>query len=252
MQAGKSYLEAYQQALDALTSDQSIDPYDQDDLDRATAALMRVIKRRSNTPAPQVQAQPPAQTADQLPKPRPYANLSVSEATVAYLSTLPEKETKSAAEIVKILTENGYEFDTGKPEAALATALRRRERNFGDVVHVDRGQWGLRAWYTQREVTVFRQAERTKAGMDAARARGVRFGKPFKLNAEQAAEFKRLMDEGKKNSQLSKIFGLSGMGAAKYRERLKDWSPGDPYPPTKSEPPDEDAAGGNPSIRVVK
>ncbi len=251
------YLEAYQQALDALTSDQSIDPYDQDDLDRAAAALMRVIKRRGNTPAPAAQAMPPAQTVGQRPKARPYANLSVVEATVAYLSTLPEKETKSAGEIVEQLTESGYEFEAGKPESALATALRRREGNFGDVINVGRGRWGLRAWYTQREATGFRHTERTKAGMDAASARGVKFGKAWKLNAEQATEFKRLMDEGAKNSRLAKVFGLSGMGAATYRKRLKDWSPGDPYPPAKEPetPQGEDEAtdeGGRSSIRVVK
>lgn len=253
------YLAAYEQALDALTSDHSLDPYDQEDMDRAAAALMRVIKRRrqSSGTASTAQAIMPNRMPPQSPKSRPYDGLSVAEATVAYLSTLPERETKSPAEIIAHLIEHGYGFEADKPEIALTTALRRRTGNFGDVIKVGRGQWGLRDWYSQRDLTALRHKERTRAGMDAARARGVTFGKAWKLNAEQAAEFKRLAARGAKNAELCEAFSLSGMAVTRYRKRLKNWNPGDPYPPpeepeTPSGNTEATGEGSQKPFRVIK
>jgi DNA invertase Pin-like site-specific DNA recombinase len=50
--------------------------------------------------------------------------------------------------------------------------------------------------------------ERTSAGRAAAQQRGVRFGRPRKLNPEQAKLAKRLLDEGKMVSEIAQTFGV--------------------------------------------
>jgi len=57
---------------------------------------------------------------------------------------------------------------------------------------------------------------------DSARRRGVRFGRPPKLNSDQCALARRLLNEGQAAQQVAKIFGvhvatiyrLSGIDAA--------------------------------------
>lgn len=50
--------------------------------------------------------------------------------------------------------------------------------------------------------------ERTSAGRVAAQKRGVRFGRPRKLNPDQAKLAKRLLDEGKLVSEIAQTFGV--------------------------------------------
>jgi Helix-turn-helix domain of resolvase/Resolvase, N terminal domain len=50
--------------------------------------------------------------------------------------------------------------------------------------------------------------ERTAAGRMAAKSRGVRFGRPRKLNPQQAKLAKRLLDEGKLVSEIAETFGV--------------------------------------------
>jgi DNA invertase Pin-like site-specific DNA recombinase len=50
--------------------------------------------------------------------------------------------------------------------------------------------------------------ERTGAGRVAAQKRGVRFGRPRKLNPDQAKLAKRLLDEGKLVSEIAQTFGV--------------------------------------------
>jgi DNA invertase Pin-like site-specific DNA recombinase len=50
--------------------------------------------------------------------------------------------------------------------------------------------------------------ERTKAGRDAARNRGVRFGRPQKLNAEQKLLAQRLIDEGRAIREIAITFNV--------------------------------------------
>jgi DNA invertase Pin-like site-specific DNA recombinase len=50
--------------------------------------------------------------------------------------------------------------------------------------------------------------ERTGAGRKAAMTRGVKFGRPPKLNAEQIALIARLADEGQTAPQIAETFGV--------------------------------------------
>ena len=50
--------------------------------------------------------------------------------------------------------------------------------------------------------------ERTGAGREAARKRGVRFGRPRKLNSDQEQLVCRLLDEGKSAKDLARTFDV--------------------------------------------
>ena len=50
--------------------------------------------------------------------------------------------------------------------------------------------------------------ERTSAGRLAAKSKGVRFGRPRKLNPQQAKLAQRLLDEGKLVSEIAETFGV--------------------------------------------
>ena len=50
--------------------------------------------------------------------------------------------------------------------------------------------------------------ERTSAGRIAAKQRGVRFGRPEKMNEEQKSLAKRLMEEDKSVSEIAKTFNV--------------------------------------------
>ena len=50
--------------------------------------------------------------------------------------------------------------------------------------------------------------ERTGAGREAAKKRGVQFGRPRKLNPEQMQLVRRLLDEGKSVRELAKTFDV--------------------------------------------
>lgn len=50
--------------------------------------------------------------------------------------------------------------------------------------------------------------ERTGAWREAARKRGVQFGRPRKLNSEQEQLVRRLLDEGKSEKDLAKTFNV--------------------------------------------
>lgn len=50
--------------------------------------------------------------------------------------------------------------------------------------------------------------ERTAAGREAARSRGVQFGRPRKLNPEQEQLARRLIAEGKPVSEVAKTFNV--------------------------------------------
>ena len=50
--------------------------------------------------------------------------------------------------------------------------------------------------------------ERTSAGRIAARQRGIKFGRPKKMNVEQKLLAKRLLEENKSASKIAKTFNV--------------------------------------------
>ncbi|MEL6479045.1 MAG: hypothetical protein AAFR17_17085, partial [Pseudomonadota bacterium] len=126
MENDPRYLATYQAAYEALMADPGMDAEDRDVLDRAIAALARIIRRRAGALGSEgVAIQPAAASGPANETPFGginYDGLSVAEAAAAYLSSLDHKEAKTGAEIINHLTENGYEFATEHPNTPLSTA----------------------------------------------------------------------------------------------------------------------------------
>jgi hypothetical protein len=94
-------------------------------------------------------------------------------------------------------------------------ALNRRATQFNDIVHVGDGKWGLSEWYTQSELDGMsdkidganardraEHSKRTKAGIEALKARGGTIGKKhfvkdYPLRLERARELADVMRSGK-------------------------------------------------------
>jgi len=61
--------------------------------------------------------------------------------------------------------------------------------------------------------------ERTSAGRDAARQRGVRFGRPRKLNPDQAELASKLLAEGKAARDIARTFNVHEATIYRLAER---------------------------------
>ena len=136
---------------------------------------------------------------------------------------------------MKALIDSGYEMESERPEVAITAAMKRRSNNYGDIVQIKYGEWGLREWYSQKELKAFDHKARTIAGMDAARARGVKIGSAMKLTEGDAVIFKEMVASGTKIGSICEKFGIAYATFHNYRKRLESWNPGDPYPPPKPE-----------------
>lgn len=98
------------------------------------------------------------------------------------LVRIAEELQSTGANIVSLMEG----FDTGTP---IGQAVYRMICIFADL---------------ERENIV----ERTKAGLDAARRRGVRLGRPRKLSARQAREARRMMSSGVSAEAAAHAFGV--------------------------------------------
>jgi hypothetical protein len=257
-------LKTYQAALQALSQDRRESSEERADVDSATAALFRICARLGGQASPLAASPdglgsvaPPEERAvvkqgraSDEAKPSPYDGLSISEAATEILRS--NQAPLRAKAIIRVLEDSGYEMTAAKPEIALATALTRRAGNYGDVVRIGFGTWALRDWYSKKKLASLQHKARTAEGMERAKANGNRVGALPKLNEHQAAEFKRLVDQGVDKKHILSVFPMSVGSYYNYRKMVAGWKPGEPWPPSAEkddEPPS--SLGAGPSLKVV-
>ncbi len=209
-------IEKYEAALAALEVAEWMDPADDADRDKATAALRRMIRRRKEAGLSAVVTASPRVEPVKTPEPVKLKldGLSVSEAAVAMLQ---HKGTPlGAIQIVRDLAAHGFEMAADNKEASLAMALRRRSDNYQDVYNIGRGLWALRSTLTEKQISSAQQRARTVRGMEQAKARGVRMGQPSVLSDEVRAEFERRVSAGEKLKSIAKVTGIAESTYRKY------------------------------------
>lgn len=99
------------------------------------------------------------------------------------------EELKSRGVGLKILTGQGAMIDTTKPDGRMI--------------------FGILATLAQFERELI--GERTKAGMAAARRRGVRLGRPPKLTPFQVAQAREMIEAGKVRRDVAELIGVSAL-----------------------------------------
>jgi hypothetical protein len=77
-----------------------------------------------------------------------FLGMSIVDAAVKLLALRKRKMTNN--EILAELEAGGLEFSSQEPLNVIGSVLSRRFHAVGDIVRVDRGTWGLKAWYPGR------------------------------------------------------------------------------------------------------
>ena len=134
---------------------QQLDPYDavladlraqREKIDQ-TIALISSLRGMSSG----IAALPLA--ADQRPEAKEdvrsmFLGMSIVDAVLKLLALRKRKMTNN--EILSELEAGGLEFSSQEPLNVIGSVLSRRFHAVGDIVRVDRGTWGLKAWYPGR------------------------------------------------------------------------------------------------------
>lgn len=154
------------------------------------------------------------------------------------------------------------------------TAIKRREAQVGDVVHVGDGKWGLCSWYDAKEIVRFRRegsfhardtAEHRKrmvAGIQKAKDRGAHYGSPPKITPEQWDLARKLFQEGEASvravhKELIKLTpdGVKPMVPQTLYKWRDDFKAGKPYPERWARylaSKESDDTDPEPNVRLVK
>ncbi|MBC7906957.1 MAG: hypothetical protein H7Y60_09460 [Rhodospirillaceae bacterium] len=123
------------------------------------------------------------------------------------------------------------------PVSAISHALKRREKNEGDVVRITRGRWALKAFYTEEELLNIlkglngrpeRDADyhsaRVRAALKASRLRGVIIGRrPFEdlYTPEVIREFRQMRAGGASIKVALKAISMPMPTYKKYKSLIE-------------------------------
>lgn len=77
-----------------------------------------------------------------------FLGLSIVDASKRALAS--RRKTMSNPEIAAALKAGGLMLKSREPNNTIGSVLTRRFQQFGDIVRVERGQWGLAEWYPNR------------------------------------------------------------------------------------------------------
>ncbi len=132
------------------------DPYDaviadlrakRDELDSAIGMLEKLRDGRLGFARPGNSGQEPSSDPESNDAGM-FLGMSIVDATKKLLKL--RKRVMGNAEITKELQAGGLALTGADPVNVVSSVLTRRFNNVGDVVRVDRGQWGLKEWYPGR------------------------------------------------------------------------------------------------------
>lgn len=156
----------------------------------------------------------------------------IPEAAVLVLSKLGRAA--GNVEIARLMDAADFPFTTKDHSVAVEGGLKRRAKSPGDVARVAPGTWGLVKWYNPAQLEGFRKVlggmpgrdvndhlKKTRAAVDLARSRGVRFGRKNKLSDEEMENARVLLSEGSRPADVAKVFGVSTASVLKW---IKKWA----------------------------
>jgi hypothetical protein len=178
----------------------------------------------------------------------PFRGMGLAQAAVSYLRTC-NRQPQTVRQIWNALERTGFKVAAEKPEATLSWQLRKRDTKLGDVFLIGNGLWALADWYPSTIVLLCRQhrnvasgrnhgehVERTTKGIQAAKQRGVNWGRPPKITAELMAIVKGALAEGKSDREAGALVGLSYATIHMLRKSgaIDKWEIGMPWPPPEA------------------
>ncbi|HJS45877.1 MAG TPA: hypothetical protein VJ753_05695 [Rhizomicrobium sp.] len=125
-----------------------------------------------------------------------------------------------------------YPSNSQDPVTALHWALRRREHRFGDVIMIGDGKWMMADLVPPEEQERIKASRgpmagrdranhtaKTKAGYEAARANGARWGAPLKMTDEKIAKLRQLIEHGLSIKEACQEVGCSTGTFTIYKQK---------------------------------
>lgn len=187
------------------------------------------------------------------PLPEKFRGIGLGEALMRQLAESDHIE-KTVKQLWTSIHAAGFCITSKNPEGAANWALRKREKEKGDVVLIGDGKWGMTDWYSPGQVQRFKAArnnasgrnhaehvEKTKDGIaNALRTRLEQWGRKRTITGEQMALAYVAFQRGAKSKlALAKAAEMSWPTFAFYWQtfEMEKWRPGDAFPPARRTTP---------------
>ena len=164
-----------------------------------------------------------------------YFGMSIAEAAATQLRALGRP--LLTKEISEALLTVGFQIMHSDPAHAVHNQLTKRSKREGDVIFVGGGRWGLKEWYTKAELEgiealrggmpgrdVELHKKKVREAIDAAKARGARFGRPTfndLYSDEDFTTYRRLRAEGKSVKEALAAIKMPYPTYRKYKDRIE-------------------------------
>jgi hypothetical protein len=186
----------------------------------------------------------------QEPRQRRFYGLSRIDASVKCIRERKTADTPrdtwpmTTREMWTELEADGFPKTASDPAKNIGWDLKQRASKLGDVLLVGGGRWGMRDWYTDEEVEQLKREqggmagrdssvhrEKTREGMAAIQAQGVRIGAAKKMTPEVQDRARLLIAQGCTVGEAAKELGVSKGALYLYgitRTKIKEASNAEP------------------------